>query len=515
MKIHSLFFAASAFIASPALAASVVMVQFGSFETIEEANKRLADVKSANAAVLGALPTTVREIKLPPDNLTVYRTQAGPLESRAAAQALCGKLSGSGSECYVVETAVNSAAAVAQAASPISAARSVDNNTTAQPPSNSTAARAPSVIVPEISRSSRMASTITSEPSKDSAQAIVGQPAAAPATSSEMQLALDKAVAAQNAGNLLETPPASVTEAQQRSFWSRVNPFASSEKKPATVTSEVKATAAPLAPVSAATVSPAELPTPVVPTAKATVPELSEKPTASLTNMPEKVTEHSASSVPIVMPMIAVAPVVSNSPESRPKLLPPPPPLTGQDKALLERGSSAAKSVPEAIATPIQASSKPLEPLKPLPAMGDGSVKVEEAKRVPVTETVTSAPLTAAPIATVPPHPNATLGQKTLWAQLGSFSNSDAALTFWETYKKAHPDFPVVRTRVASSIQQQQRGNDRVWLRVGPFAREEVIKNLCSSVDDQNVRCGTVSDLGIAARAGTVPGYLQGSRYKR
>jgi len=234
----------------------------------------------------------------------------------------------------------------------------------------------------------------------------------------------------------------------------------------------------------------------------------------------------------IVLP--SSAPQVGTS-SARPMLLPPPAPLTAQDKKALE--TATVRPEPEVLAGPIGGTQAPVnkETSTPPPAHkstpltpGNGNVNVEEAKRVPVTETV-EAPVQAAPAVAAAPAlpavnllPSSTTGQKTLWAQIGQFNDSEAALVFWENYRRTHPDFPVVRVRIASSLQQQESGNDRVWLRVGPFAREGFINSLCSSIANnenqaiQAKRCSSVTDLGIAAKPGAAgSGYLSGSRYKR
>lgn len=102
----ALVFVASSFTAGAALAASVTMLQFGSFESRADAEKRLDQIQSKYKAQLGGISAAVRETKLPPDNLIVYRTQAGPVADRAAAQKICSKLASGGDECYIVQTAM-------------------------------------------------------------------------------------------------------------------------------------------------------------------------------------------------------------------------------------------------------------------------------------------------------------------------------------------------------------------------------------------------------------------------
>ncbi len=496
---------------SQALAASVVMVQFGSFETKEEAAKRLSDVKSSNAAALGATPTSVREVKLPPDNLTVYRTQAGPLESRAAAQSLCGKLAVNGSECYVVETAVSvpsASAPVVAAAAPVVSETAKAVNDTAK--SVTDTAKSVTDGAKDVANTKLSDVVNVAKPSVEMTTPAVASP--------ELQAAMNRAVSAQESGlgDVATAAPVApaAAPAPTKSFWSRLNPFSGDTAKPAAApvaVTEKLPTAAPVAPIIAAALPPAP--------AILETPKLAKETKMELPAPPVVV---AAPVVTAPAPIVISTPKVIAAEDSRPRLLPPPAPLTAQDKKLLETERTLVKPLPEVLAAPIAApnSMTPPKPLMPI-AKADGTVKVEEAKRVPLSEITVASP--AAPVVVSVPSvpaptaallPSSTLGQRTLWAQIGQFNNSEEALAFWDKYRQSHPDFPVVRVRVASSLQQQQHGNDRVWLRVGPFARDGFIRALCDEVDDK--RCGTVTDLGIAANAnGTLSGYLNGSRYKR
>jgi cell division protein FtsN len=84
---------------------TVFMLQFGSFESQEEADARLKSLKTKHSGLVGPLSSRVLEVALP-DSLTVFRTQAGPVSSRAEAQSVCAQLASQGDECYVVETAM-------------------------------------------------------------------------------------------------------------------------------------------------------------------------------------------------------------------------------------------------------------------------------------------------------------------------------------------------------------------------------------------------------------------------
>jgi hypothetical protein len=157
---------------------------------------------------------------------------------------------------------------------------------------------------------------------------------------------------------------------------------------------------------------------------------------------------------------------------------------------------------------------------------GQGNVQVEEARRVPLSMDTAPAPaaVPAYPVPIAPPvslSPSATLGQKTIWAEIGYFPDMQTALAYWAVYRQGHPDFPVVRTRVSAPLRMS---TGPVTLRVGPFAQEKVVNILCSSLaapnadgsnPSANLRCGRVMDMGVAATTTPGTGYLPDSRYNR
>lgn len=479
------------------------MLQFGSFETRDEAEKRLGDVKSKHASTLGGLPVSVREVKLPPDNLTVYRTQAGPVESRSAAQSVCAKFASAGDECYIVQTAMMGGAAPAVVAD----AKPAANSVLPQPQLAAPVSAKPADVTSNLSmlqdvpaRDAGVRERIASVNS--SMSAVDATPADAPiAVSPQMQDALDKAAANQDAA------AASVTQATNKAsesaksthgFWSRLNPFSDEEDAPsapaaATETAKVIVPeSAPVEPVvvEASLAPAAAAPAPIEPLPPQVLPEPAQQPKIMVTR---------AAPEPVVMQS---APVIT---EPQPMLLPPPPaPLKAQ--------------------APMPVSTGAMPPLPaPQPVMGNGSVNVEEAKRVPVTETAQAPmPVAAPPVILqkpLPPvqppvslSPSATDGVKTMWAQIGPFADNQAALNFWNHYRQTHPDFPVVRVRVTTPYQQNA---NQAWLRVGPVTRAGFIKNLCGSLPiETTLRCGHVVDMGAAGAAkGT--GKLSPSRYQR
>ncbi len=529
--------------ATPVLAATATMVQFGSFESKAEAEARLAEVKQKHGGLISGLSSSVSEVPIG-EGMTSFRTQAGPVANKAAAQSICAQLASNGDECYVVETAIaqpkapekvlggvekpisappKQAAAVEAPAAPAApvialkpvvaaAAESVAPAAPVLPNNVATVpARDPSNLAALANISANSAPLNTGSPAPDAPQA-----AAPVLESSALQAAMDKAIAEE------ESAQAAVktTAVEQKSFWSRVNPFAEGS------TAAPRAAAAPQPPVLAA--APVALPPVVVPSAE----PVEEKPvapalkptTVKLVETKPVVPASAAIPAPAApeAPVVALAPAPANPP--LPLLPPPPAPLR----------AAAPQPVPVPPAPPMAGALRPApEPLgvnvPPPPviaAVPGPNVRVEEAQRVPLTQQTTP-PLPVAP-SIVPPNavvslsPSATVGQKTMWAQLGPFADAPDALAFWDNYRLAHPDFPSVRVRVTNAVSALNRGDNRQWLRVGPFAREGYVSALCASLltpEGQPVRaglqCGRVVDMGVASSGDRVPGYLPGSRYKR
>ncbi len=385
------------FTTTPALAASQTMLQFGSFETRDEAEKRLSEVTSKHSAEIGKLTASIREVKLPPDNLTVYRTQAGPVADRAAAQTICAQLANTGDECYIVQTAM--AAGDKVDVKPVATA-AVKTDMAATETTKPEAPRDP-VNRDALTRvSTQMAGNdvAPAAPQKD-------------ATAANMDATLDKAVAAQPAADaeINAATDKQVKSASKPGFWSRMNPFSESKAEAKPV---VPAAPAPVAaPVEAVeqqalSLPPATVAAPSLQVA-ATAPEVKTAPVAL------------AATAPAAAPIVLNPPVVTS--EEALMLPPPPAPLKAQDRAQLA-APKLAVAQPEPVVAAIATAPLPA----PVPAApSTGMVKVEEAKRVPLTQTVAAAPVAApvmmpAPAAMPQPtaaqSPSATDGSKTIWA---------------------------------------------------------------------------------------------------
>lgn len=572
-RAYFLMLAATTLLSAPAMAAPVFMLQFGSFETRAEAETRLAALKGEHGGVIGDMQSGIREVTLPPDNLVVYRTQAGPVETRASAQSICSQLASNGDECYVVETAMAPSFApattqVAQATPPASVPTTAPtapaplNNTDINPRATSaigtsasspklatTTTETPAPAPGAMSTAALMQSGSTVSPQAEppvqmaplpmrdpqNAEAI-SRVTAAPVTntapsatpvvvadnttnnSPAMQQAMDRAAKEQNEHltdreKQIAAAPTPPDAKKEGSFWSRINPFSGDEEQ-VVVAPKPVAPAPVTAPVETVETTPMPAP-PNMPS-----PVMAPEPLSPLP-------QNTPAPAPIVMATAAPVPAM-------PMLPPPPAPLVGKGAINPNQSTSASLRapapviVPESTGTingqaPIVIADAPFQP-------ANGNVRVGEAQRVPLSQAaVAPLPAPPAPVVLAPGapsvalHPNATLGQKTLWAHVGQFVDAQAALAFWENYRQTHPDFPVVRVRVTSPLQSLNRGNEQVSLRVGPFAKESSIGNLCKTISDQQrqndtprLMCGPITDLGIASQVGGARnGYLPGSRYNR
>lgn len=544
--------ACAVFISHSACAASLTMLQFGSFETRAEAQKRLTEVTAKHATQLSKLASNIREVKLPPDNLTVYRTQAGPVESRAAAQAICAQLASVGDECYIVQTAMVSAPekastlaqAATTAAAPVTSAAAQATDSAA----STVAAAVPEL--PTISDSKPTARDPLNRAALETVSADRAQETLATAADTRTEFAQDDAAATQvnkaldealNEKKVAENSAASAAEnaAPSRSFWSRLNPFSSDEPSKAPVAKAPDAAAAPVEAVAATalaataaaaepdvTKAPAAVETEAValpvPAVSAPTLETPESPPAAESREAPIVSAPAAvpSSAPAVVSLSRTPITLDTTPvilHAEPLPLPPPPaPLREQDRRELAAGIKPKLPAPEVIAA------SPIAAPAATASVNDGSVEVEEAKRVPVTQAI-AVPQTAAPVAAAAPRvtpaaslsPTATDGQKTIWAQVGPFASERAAIDYWSAYRQSHPDFPVVRVRATTPLQSAAGSKAQSWLRVGPVANSAFVTSLCGSLTAQpGLRCGVVRDSGVAGDVKASTQAPISSRYK-
>lgn len=536
----SLIVASTTALAKPA---SVFMLQFGSFESTNEANDRVAKLKSRHGGLIGNLPSRVQQVALP-DNLTVYRTQAGPVASRAEAQSICAQLASNGDECYVVETAMTTGNPTTVAASQPKAADVSFMKPKTPTPAVETVEQAGIQPAPAPATVPAPLPSVAAKPEAPK----LALPSAAPARSSEMSAvkALESAPPISKTTTTRDVAHASAPKVnapkKETSFWDSINPFSDDD--------EDKVQVAKPKPVETA-VAKVEAPRELPPVAKPAMPELvTPKPVATPVTAPV-VTQHASAERPVVN--LPAVPVESMASQGSSLPLPPPPAPNDTARRLLEENRRATAGImPEATGTvpqaqPVRVAQTAASPFerasnetlaragKPVAAIsaGDGTVKVGEAQRVPVTNTTTTQPSqplfmpsgsSVAPAdASIPIRQGAreitppagelaspqvvlpasqTMG-KTLWAELTPYKDASAALSFWDKFRSKNPDFPVVRVRVVQSYAQKTRGAEEVSLRVGPFAKRESIAYLCGQYKEvYSLKCYEVTDMGTSNAQG-------------
>ena len=523
---------------------TIFMLQFGSFETKQEADAKIQAIGSKHAGMLAKYPAVIREITMPPDNLIVYRTQAGPAKTREDAQSVCAQLASQGDECYVVETAM----AIPGATPPIQQAGivpAIENDK----------------IIPTDSKP-----IPTRDPENIKALEKITSPVSA-ASKESLSKTLDEAV---NAPRLTTLPnnapiPAPTKLAQKEevddgngSFWSWLTGGNGKNKKDAWERRKLEADAnaqkeaaskraAPVDDVSTNDTKALAPPAPIVTTAApVTQSVIQNEPTPKLP--PVEATNAFTPPPPVLAPELKppfeqqaaiqpIPPADAQLGSQGIKLPPPPPPPTETaQRQLLDSKATGAEvtggelkpapapfstSPSPVLAAPESTGSIVATELPAAPFKKQGEVQVGEAKRVPLSEAQQQAPVEQAAATVigvneppevaqnVPPPPPATpitppssaVPQKTLWAHIHYFPDQQAALSFWDAYRRAYPDFPVVRVRTTSSLVARQQGDLRVSLRVGPFAQQGFINILCRSITEKSkeVQCGAITDIGASA----------------
>lgn len=85
---------------SPAAGPSKYVVQVGAHKSQTEALAIYADIQQKNPSLLGNYPPIVQKAAV--SNGTMYRLRVGPMDSKGAADKLCGQLKAQGTDCFVV-----------------------------------------------------------------------------------------------------------------------------------------------------------------------------------------------------------------------------------------------------------------------------------------------------------------------------------------------------------------------------------------------------------------------------
>lgn len=459
----------------------VFLLQLGSYETRAEAQSRYITLSETYPDLFEGLSLRLLDVTLPPDNFTVYRTQAGALPSRADAQLVCEKLAARGDECYVVETAMfnpdemqkPTAAALPTQASAVPAAQSL----TAMP---TAATQAPTLAsemqAMEAELSQQLPMPTLQQPETPTLVAAAGLPAGAGLNAPVATLGAapeHELVAMPEAfPDLPPAPLAAPAIAPTRSFWSRLNPFASDEE-------EVAVAAAPIVPDAFEPVG---------------VPQIAA---------PQTIMDASPTPLRLPPPPLNAASTDALRADNPP--LPPAPPLiTTQGKRVPVAAESAAAlptNLPFAVKTrdgqpaalPAAAAPDPQ-----FVAAGD-EVRVSEAVPVPVTNELPQSapePYTAAQLRALGTPSQPAVAGKNLWAEIKFFDTQQAALAFWNEFRTLNRDFPPARVRLINSYATSGTQRARVALRVGPFEHDAAVSTICAQVRGDGAHCQAVRELG-------------------
>ncbi len=490
---------ALSFAASAAMAESTFVIQLGAFPSKQEAEQKWEALKNSQPEVLGGLSMHVAEAILQPDNVTLFRTQAGPFKSKIDAQTACSKLKSSKTECFVAETAmfVPDQPATQQVAS--KAAEQPVNL-----PSLSGAqktALAPLPLPPELPpANAAMASTTTvSAPPA---------PSILPPQQKEEKLAMAEAPVA-----------AKPVEQKSDSGWFSwvPNPFSSDkeEKKKENTTVVTQAPATASAPVAAPTIAAAPVAAVQQQAAPAPLaPANANKGQTIFYAMAEPKSEGwrpwSGAAAKQQQPNTPLPPIASPPPPmgrtalATPPSPPPPPPGLNP---LPPMATPAPVAPPPAVAMaepsapfPVTAGAKPITiRAKEAPvtkSVRDGEkaqVKVAEAIRVPLSTGKRT--ITSANPASFRSMPSQNLGLRSYWAQLSFFPDDHNALGFWQDFSGSRPEFSGMRVRVVKPYLTRGRAA-KTSLRVGPFENTDDIAKLCNAATSRGLRCNAVSDMG-------------------
>lgn len=204
MKFSFLLAACTSLVAfaTPALSESVFTVQLGSFDSEQKAADHWQTISGKYDRQLGALSPNISSLTLPPDNVTSYRIQAGPLNAIEDARDICSALQAQQDRCFVVETAMFS------------------------PSELPTFAEAPDVE-PVIT-----APELPFDPER-SAENIASTPVAAPDIDSTLASAVDVAAAQSEQEAAALSDEAAEQVGKNNSLLSRLNPFSSNDPTPA------------------------------------------------------------------------------------------------------------------------------------------------------------------------------------------------------------------------------------------------------------------------------------------
>lgn len=530
---------------APAQAETIYMVQLGSFENENKARERWEQLSGKFPELFSPLTFKRKEVKLPSDDFVYHRAQAGPIQNRADAEAICDDLLISGFECYIAETALFEPAvktvqtAVAAAPAPVIKAVAA--------PVQKLAAAAPAEIVAP----KAVVASPAFPPLPDAFDALDGP--APVATELKVQTPAQKAIATAKetlrptvpAPSLaaIATPKADVSDIGN-ALEKEVAAFNGVQSAPeVALKSSIPEVSAPKVTIPQASVPEVSMidPSPVLDLpapGRSSTPLISEIEEFKPVPLP---TAQVAKAIPAVpaFPVVSPAAAVSGLPEfiqnkqnatAAPVAAVNPLPAFIREKNAstaqsavaglpFQQGQSTdhlrAQNFASAPSGAVQLDVPPAElytavtPSNPVvvdniteaPSVSgaqSSSVQFAEAVRVPLVDVPQQRQKQSRlpSISHFKGYPSASLKTSSLWAEMSYFTNQKAALGYWGVLQKRDAQLPKgVRLRVTRPFVSNS-SKQRVSLRVGPFKNVSVVKRLCSHTREEKLLCRAVKDLG-------------------
>lgn len=412
------------------------LLQLGTFESREEAQRKWDDVKAANGDVVGRLQGHVAEVMLPPDNTPSYRMQLGPVDTRKQAKALCKTLEQRNVNCLLVETAF--------AASDLS------------PEMIGEASPLPRSATPEPAPVAQEAPRATSPEEQITTSAVppVENVAPAPAVAARVE---EKAEHASN------------TEDSKPGFFGRM--FGSRHESARPQEPETSAPVPEKTSIQTAGSSysnPNDVKKPAFFRSTFRFNHEDSRPVEAENNSAAEAEETKVAAAPREV-------VSAKHEEHKPDLL----------DRLFGSSSDKEKKTSDTIA---ETSTTPVK----------GDVEVAEAIRVPVTETEQPAPARYETVADTTTPDNVPLevvdtnSTDAYWIQITYFKNEARAHAFYSELRVASPErFSSARIRINRPFGSR---NSRATLRMGPFTSQQDIRSICSAAQSRGLRCTTIRD---------------------
>ncbi len=426
-----------------AYADTTYVLQLGSFDTREQAEKKWQELKSQNPNTLGKLTLHIAEISMSADDKISYRTQAGPVTSHDEAAKLCSSIQDKGGECYIIETAL-----FTSEPSPLTNPESAAANETKSAPAVAVAQQ--DLAVPE--RTPRLLNDDEREQ----------KPAPTPSPA---------------ANTAKEIPPVAVTAtpAPEAAPTPTPAPMMEAKAEPASKSEPVK----PAKKYETANLSPAELRKAKGAYIPGRQPKFLDEGTSETAAAP-------------AVPVAPAAPVASAAPapEAVPTLAPAPVAKPQEQKpGFFSRIFSSSHSTANA----------PVESNTTTNGKVVGNVNVAEAIRVPLTEeNISEKPISRPLPRSTPVIEPLPQGEKIYWAQVNYFNDEESAHNFYEEFNNSYPLISDgIRMRITRPYAYANKPG-HVTLRMGGFSNVDDVHNVCSLASQHNLHCVSVRDTGTA-----------------